>query len=109
MATRTVEQTTSPADHPFEIRIDSLYFHGLDDAPREPALIINPKASLDTLLAAVHRRADCLHKNINAWSCAGVEGAEVKAPEVADMLEPLANEIVVLVEAISSRECWGEQ
>lgn len=85
----------------FETDVDLAFIVGGHDREHEPALLINPGASLSTLLAATNRRAKYLHQQLNAWAC--VLDAPIDAQEIATFLEPAAHEIALLMEAASER------
>lgn len=91
---------SNSAPTPFATRTDGCYLWGDLDDGRPPALQVNPEASVSTLLAAAQRRADMLHKMLRAWSVTG-EG-EATAVELAEALEPAADEIHSLIVAASA-------
>ena len=68
-----------------------------DEQP--PALLVNPAASQGALLGAVQSRAERLHRTIFGWALN--TSTECDACDLAGTLEPLAQEILILVEALS--------
>jgi len=70
----------------------------LDIDATKPALLINPHASLVALMAAATSRASRLNKAL--WQWATVEDCSPIASEVASTLQPLAEEVTLLLDAI---------
>lgn len=87
-------ESTTTSRRQFVTESDACYLHAGHPDP-EPALQINPDATIGTLLAALHRRADMLHKSLDYWARSGTE-------EIAEPLETQANEVLLLVEAVES-------
>jgi hypothetical protein len=71
-----------------------------EDEP--PALVLNPQASALGVAAAIRARAQTLADGLNAWCRVGSD-CEVPAAEVAGTLEPTAQEIVLLIDALVTR------
>lgn len=99
MATHTVH--TSPISTGFRTAHEGLFIHGdLDLSP--PALMINPAASLQSLAYAAHSRAVRLQESLSHWSLTGEEG-EISVNGVAASLEPLAEEVSLLLQELSDK------
>ncbi|KQW36508.1 hypothetical protein [Rhizobacter sp. Root404] len=92
MATK---KNTSLKKLKFETSIDTFSVAGHDDS-MESALLVNPDASPEILLSAARRRADMLQKSLFSWAL--VTDREVTATELAITLEPLAVELVNLID-----------
>ena len=65
------------------------------EAPESFALHINPSASRESLFGAVMSRVDRLHSSLDMW--ARIIQADVEVHELAETLEPLAQEIAILL------------
>jgi hypothetical protein len=98
-ATKTVVDSVLSA-RPFVEPNDDLYLVRQCDADDESALLINPKASLGKLLAAANSRAALLARSLNYWARVKCDEA-VSGDEVASSLEPLAQQVANLLEAIA--------
>lgn len=68
----------------------------------QPALLFNPHAELDTVLSAAMGRASNLHRLLLQWGSTDSERAPT-APEVASAMEPLAEEICLLLGEVQRR------
>lgn len=86
------------AASPFQVDVDKGY-RPVDEMNGEPALQLNPDASATTLLAAAQRRAESLRKMLYAWAC--VNGDELSLQDVASTMEPIAQEIEILLSGVS--------
>jgi hypothetical protein len=65
-----------------------------------PALVFNPEATPIALVSAAHARAATLHKLLDCW--ARVETSEISVLEIASALEPMAQEVELLLERLSN-------
>ena len=94
--------TTAPDDEPdeelptteFITHQERLFQKVGDDAP---ALIINPGATNDALLAAARARSQRLWALLDVW---GRTQEDEKLATVAESLAPLAEEVLVLLDAL---------
>ena len=101
MGTKTVDQTTSSAALPFETDTDLGWIPFGQDRKHEPALLINPNASLLTLLSVIMGRAHALRENVTAWAC--VDHVDVGGTkELASSLLPATQEITILIHAATA-------
>lgn len=69
------------------------------DMAHDPALMLNPAASLKALTAAAQSRANLLYSQLEEWTCVPV-GCDTTAEKLATFLAPIAYEIETLLEAI---------
>ena len=69
-----------------------------------PALIVNPEAGIVSVLAAAVSRAERLRMSLEAWWAASASDnlGSVKMSEVIEPLWPLAEEVLLLIEAAQS-------
>jgi hypothetical protein len=103
MATRRLSALTSVADStamdpkPIPFRTDAeLCFLECDPAQIEPALVINPRASLHAIAAAALERASRLDDSLRAWECEPTE-SNISATEFASCHRALAQEVEILL------------
>lgn len=82
--------------HEVNYRTDD--FRRLEEAVADPALMINPAASVGALMASVQARASVMHDQLKEWACVSV--SETSATTLAEILEPLAAEVELLLEAL---------
>lgn len=68
--------------------------HAVGEPPS--ALIVNPEATADSLFAAVESRACRLRDSLLQWTL--LRESDTPAPELASNLEPLAQEVQLLLE-----------
>lgn len=80
----------------FATDFDKHWTANSDDHP--PALVINPAATTGALLGAVHSRAERLHGALSGWALNS--HTETDACDLARTLEPLAQEIVLLLDGL---------
>ena len=82
---------------PFRSGYEGCCLPGVPGSADQPtaALQINPHASPIAIAAAALSRADLLHKALDAWST--VRSGCVDAAEVAQTLEPTAEEVRMLL------------
>ncbi len=94
--------TNATTKNSFEVDIDSCYLIRSEaDIDKAPALIINPEASDLRLISAAMRRADGIQKMLDAWS--RMEDGNVQVREVTCVLEPIAQEVMLLLDAATDR------
>ncbi len=99
MATETLNPST--ALKRFTTTVEQGYMHM--DSAEEPALSINPGASMMGLIAACQTRAATLNRALDMWACVG--DVEAVAPgELAEMLRPTAEELAILLAELSDRQ-----
>jgi len=72
-----------------------------DEDHLAPALVFNPNAEPVAFAAAAASRADTLHRTLVSWSIA--EPEEVTVGEVAAALEPLAQEVKLLLDHLMTQ------
>lgn len=88
-------------EHASELKGFRTEFEGLY-APMNyevPALVFNPNATSIALISAAHARASTLHKLLDCWARAAPDVAS--AMEIASALEPMAQEVELLLERVS--------
>lgn len=71
--------------------------------PQEPALLVNPAASAGAILGAAAARAQRLDELLMFAALAGRAPEGRTAAELASALQPLAEEIALLIGAAQSR------
>jgi hypothetical protein len=91
---KTAAPAAAPEAIPFRTKHEEGFFINADAVP--PALIINPAAPLESVLAAAQARVAHLDRSLNSWSCADQEVGG--AQEVAYPLRTLAEEAAMLLD-----------
>jgi len=80
---------------------------GAEDARTRPgtpaALLFNPHAEPASLAALAGGRAECLHRSLISWCC--VTSGDVSAVSLALALEPIAEEMLLLMNELNDRLC----
>ena len=99
----TAQKEEREREHAADFRTDveGIYARGgWDDTPA--AVIFNPAATPLSIAVAAEAKADCLRKSLVTWSL--VDSANMPTvSEVACTLEPLAQEVALLVGELSKR------
>jgi hypothetical protein len=96
MATDNVPNGNAPT--PFVTNYDGAFFTPSQEGP-PPAILFNPEAAPSELLPFAAARAERLRGHLHAWACA--EAGELT--EVASLLEPLAQEVTLILEEVRLR------
>lgn len=87
---------------PFRTDHEDVCVPGFDDQKPAAALMICADASPLAVAGAALARADTLRRSLLAWSCIGGSGT-VEAAEVAQALEPMAHEVLMLLDDLIAR------
>jgi hypothetical protein len=84
---------------PFATQVDHF---DLMNSTQTPALAFNPEASFEAVVSMASNRASNLESMLMSWAC--VSSAEnVDPPRLAAALQPLAEEVVLLLGEIMRR------
>lgn len=87
---------------PFRTHHEDGCVPGFDDQKPAAALVICADAAPLAVAGAALARADTLRRSLLAWSCIGGAGC-VEASEVAQALEPMAHEVLMLLDDLTER------
>jgi len=98
-----LQHTASSAnDKPFRTVFEGCYLINEADGNKPAAALqFNPAAPPVSIAGAALSRADQLHKALTLWSC--VSAGEADALEVAQHLEPIADEVRMLLDELLTR------
>jgi hypothetical protein len=77
------------------------WFRVGDGAEADPAVIINPAASVHALVAAIQSRVDLLNMALSEWTCES--DVNTTADRLAEMLHPHAQEASALLNALGQK------
>lgn len=99
LASRNARDAATPPG--FRTSHEAMFVPG-DHGCSPPALLINPAANVQSLVCAAHSRAVRLQQSLSSWAASGNAGC-VTVDEVAYSLEPLAEEVSLLLEELASK------
>ena len=102
----------APVADPFitDHEAGSNYPGGIRREQLQPALVINPSASALTLIRAIESRASMVRNTLQAWARTPFDGVvEVSPAEAVSSIEPVAEEVLILIRALASLVLSGQR
>ena len=105
---QAADEANLPRRTAWDLRTAHEVLIGRELSDSEPAIVIHREATNAAVLCAAMSRAALLREHLRCWGGVAADACEVTAGELALMLEPIAEELDLLLTLLCTRAERGE-